>query len=130
MDTVFTVPYEVSSHVDPTQTYEGSVTVFKSVTGVDDDHFSSLPNGFELYQNYPNPFNPSTTISFSLPARSNVSLDIVNVLGQRVDTRQLGSLAAGDHAYDYDAGSLSSGVYFYRVVTDAGVLVRKMVLMK
>ena len=89
-----------------------------------------LPGGFTLYQNYPNPFNPTTTIAFSLPTRSRVELQVIDVLGRSVETRELGQLPAGDHQYEYDASNLASGVYFYRVITDTGNQTRKMVLVK
>jgi hypothetical protein len=74
------------------------------------------PAGFVLNQNYPNPFNPSTTIHFVLPSSSNVTLQIFNVLGQQVALPLYQVwMAEGDHSVHFDAGELSSGVYFYRV---------------
>ena len=70
---------------------------------------------FTLGQNYPNPFNPSTTINFSLAVDSKVSLKIFDVLGQEVATLLNGQLAAGNHPVSFDASSLNSGVYFYRI---------------
>jgi hypothetical protein len=69
--------------------------------------------------NYPNPFNPSTTISYRLPADTQVTLEIFNLLGKRVrtlvDTRQ----QAGTYQVFFDAGSLASGIYLYRLTTGA-----------
>ncbi len=70
---------------------------------------------FALGQNYPNPFNPSTTINFSLAVDSKVSLKIFDVLGQEVVTLINGQLAAGSQKVSFDASSLNSGVYFYRI---------------
>jgi|WetSurMetagenome_2_1015567.scaffolds.fasta_scaffold16269_3 hypothetical protein len=70
---------------------------------------------FTLGQNYPNPFNPSTTINFSLAVDSKVSLKIFDVLGQEVATLVNGQLAAGSQKVSFDASSLNSGVYFYRI---------------
>ncbi len=73
---------------------------------------------FTLGQNYPNPFNPSTTINFSLAVDSKVSLRIFDVLGQEVATLVNGQLAAGSQRVSFDASSLNSGVYFYRIDAD------------
>ncbi len=103
---------------------------YLSVTGVNDHNRSVLPSGFALSQNYPNPFNPSTTISFSLPRNSETRLEVFDLLGRTVESRDLGTLSAGDHAVSFDASRMASGVYFYRVTTQSGSLSRKMVLLK
>ena len=90
---------------------------------------------FALGQNYPNPFNPSTKINFSLAVDSKVSLKIFDVLGQEVATLINGQLAAGSQEVSFNASSLNSGVYFYRIDAD-GIdgqkfsSVRKMILTK
>ena len=90
---------------------------------------------FALSQNYPNPFNPSTKINFSLAVDSKVSLKIFDVLGQEVATLINGQLAAGSQEVSFNASSLNSGVYFYRIDAD-GIdgqefsSVRKMILTK
>jgi hypothetical protein len=73
-----------------------------------------IPDHFALFQNYPNPFNPSTTISFALPLRSQVTISIYNVLGQRVAEIINGELERGYHAVRWNAGA-ASGVYFCRM---------------
>ena len=89
-----------------------------------------LPNDFSLYQNYPNPFNPSTTINFSIPEASYVSLKIFNSLGQEVETLVSEDLNADNYKYDWDAESLTSGVYFYTLLAGNFVETRKMILLK
>jgi len=74
---------------------------------------ASLPLNFELAQNYPNPFNPSTTISFGLPVNSSVSLDVYNLIGEKVTSVYQGELNAGNHEYNFDASNLPSGIYVY-----------------
>jgi gluconolactonase len=74
----------------------------------------NLPAGFDLYQNYPNPFNPSTTIRFALPAQSRVTIDIYNLLGQRVAEIVNGEMEAGFHSVTWRAPA-ASGVYFCRM---------------
>ena len=88
------------------------------------------PVQFELAQNYPNPFNPSTTIKFSIPQSSNVTLKIFNTLGQEVKTLLNQNMESGVHTINFDASELNSGIYFYRL--DAGQFseVRKMTLIK
>ncbi len=94
-----------------------------------------LPESFELSQNYPNPFNPSTTISYSLPRRSDVTIEIFNLLGQRVRTLVDESQSSGPHKVEWDGRdaegkTVSSGVYLYRLKAEGGVLSRKMILLK
>src|SRR6267143_500707 len=77
---------------------------------------SELPVGFSLDQNYPNPFNPSTTISFSIPLKSFVSLELFNVLGMAMSTLISEELPAGRYSRQWNAARLPSGVYFYRLM--------------
>ena len=79
---------------------------------------AGLPGRPSLMQNYPNPFNPSTTIRFTLPRASHVTLAVFSVLGQRIRTLVDGPRAAGPNVVQFDASGLSSGMYFYRL--DAG----------
>jgi len=75
------------------------------------------PAQYRLMQNYPNPFNPTTTIEFALPADGLVTLKVYNMLGQEVATlidNQL--IDEGTNEVSFDASSLSSGVYFYRLI--------------
>ncbi|PWB74286.1 hypothetical protein C3F09_04125 [candidate division GN15 bacterium] len=96
---------------------------------------ASLPASFALDQNFPNPFNPTTTISFTLPTASQVTLEIYNLLGQKVRTLVDAPMTAGNHsvmwnATDQSGRSVSSGVYFYRLVAGEQTASRKMVLLK
>jgi len=88
------------------------------------------PNGFGLEQNYPNPFNPSTTIMFSIPIETEVSLNVYNALGQEVAEILNGRLKEGYHEVEFDAGTLTSGIYFYRLEADKFVDVKKMIIIK
>jgi len=104
-------------------------------TDVEESYYNSIPNAFDLKQNYPNPFNPSTTISFDLARRQHVRLGIYNVLGQQVYELVNGELAAGLHHVEWDGNTsrgnrATSGVYFYRIVTNDFVGSRKMILLK
>ncbi len=71
--------------------------------------------GFRLYQNYPNPFNPVTTVRYRLPSKSKVDLTVYNVSGQKVTTLINGEQRAGIYTHKWNAGKLSSGIYFCRL---------------
>ena len=88
------------------------------------------PQVFALYQNYPNPFNPSTTITFSLDRKGDVSLRVFNVLGQEVATLVNGTMEPGTKSVKFNAGSFSSGIYFYRLQANGKISTRTMVLTK
>ena len=89
-----------------------------------------IPTNYYLGQNYPNPFNPTTAISFSIPEKYDVNVRIYNMLGQLVHTLVNESLEAGNYSYNFNASSLSSGTYIYRVSAGNNVETRKMILMK
>ncbi|MBD3331528.1 T9SS type A sorting domain-containing protein, partial [candidate division GN15 bacterium] len=78
----------------------------------------------------PNPFNPTTSIEFSLEHRSFVNLSVFNILGQPVETLVDKTLDRGVHRVEFDAGSLPSGAYFYRLSHPEGTETRKMMLLK
>ena len=90
----------------------------------------ALSRNFHLHQNYPNPFNPSTTIEFDMPKTSEVTLKIFNILGEEVATLLSASLLSGSHSVEWDASSLASGVYLYRLKAEDYVETRKMILMR
>jgi hypothetical protein len=100
-----------------------------NVTGVA-DRPGEIPNAFALRQNYPNPFNPSTAIEFSLPVSGQVTLEVYNMIGQKVATLVNGKLAAGSHTISWNAQDVPSGIYFYKLETADFSQIRKMVLMK
>lgn len=99
------------------------------ITGVNSDA-SSLPANYFLGQNYPNPFNPATSISFSLPAKSNVQLKVYNLLGNEIAVLCNGQKEAGDYTIKFDASKLASGMYIYKLTAGNFVQTRKMMLLK
>jgi photosystem II stability/assembly factor-like uncharacterized protein len=98
------------------------------VENVNSDYLNNL--SFNLAQNYPNPFNPSTVINYSLPYGTIVKLIVYNVLGESVKILENGYKYSGNYSISFNAGSLSSGIYFYKL--DAGNFsrIRKMILLK
>jgi uncharacterized protein (TIGR02145 family) len=99
-------------------------------TGINDHSNNTLPKSIDLLQNFPNPFNPSTTISFTLPERTYVTLSIYNQLGEKVAVLLNGEKAAGSHSIEWNAGKFASGVYFYELKTEKYQAVKKLILMK
>ena len=89
-----------------------------------------LPSKYELYQNYPNPFNPTTTIKFSLPEASQVSIKIFDILGRFVEEIANASYEAGYHKVEFNASSYPSGVYLYRIENINFSSIKKMLLIK
>jgi endo-1,4-beta-D-glucanase Y len=88
------------------------------------------PEQFSLEQNYPNPFNPSSTISFAIPKQAQVRLEIFNVLGRLIATLLNEEKAPGRYSVIWEAGRVTSGVYFYRIRAGDYVQTRKAILLK
>jgi len=97
-------------------------------TGV--EQISEIPEKFNLGQNYPNPFNPTTTISFSVPSSGITSLKIYDVLGNEVATLVNEEKPAGNYEVNFNASSLSSGTYFYKLQAGSFIETKKMILLK
>jgi len=89
-----------------------------------------VPAVTTLHQNYPNPFNPTTTIKFDLASNSNVKLNVYNYNGQLLKSLVNGTMNAGFHAVNFDASSLSAGVYYYTLEAGNSVMSNKMILVK
>lgn len=95
----------------------------------------SIAKTYRLEQNYPNPFNPQTTITYSLPEKSRVKIEIFDVLGKRVSTLFDADQVAGEHnliwnGVDQFEKAVSSGIYFYQLRTDNFSQTKKMILMR
>lgn len=91
---------------------------------------TEIPKTFSLSQNYPNPFNPVTMIKFALPKASFVTLKVYDMLGREVAELVNGQKSAGQYIVDFNASSLTSGIYFYRLETNGFVDVKRMVVLK
>ncbi len=88
------------------------------------------PNTYSLSQNYPNPFNPTTNIQYSLMKQGLVTMDVYNVLGQKVMTLVNSVQTAGSHVVTFNASRFASGVYFYQIKSGSFESVKKMLLLK
>ncbi|MDD5362106.1 MAG: T9SS type A sorting domain-containing protein [Ignavibacteria bacterium] len=91
---------------------------------------ANAPKTYKLSQNYPNPFNPSTTIAYSLPKDSKVSLKIYDITGREVKSLVNDIKPAGYYSISFNGSELSSGVYFYKIEAGNFVQVKRMVLIK
>ncbi|NNG26251.1 MAG: T9SS type A sorting domain-containing protein [Ignavibacteriaceae bacterium] len=100
--------------------------IINFVEKIDED----IPERFYLFQNYPNPFNPSTTISYSIPSEGYVTLKVYDVLGNEVASLVDEQKHSGTFDVHYNASALSSGIYYYRLVTSEFTSTKKLILMK
>lgn len=118
-NTVMTLPawgykvYEIGSGITDVNTFE-----------------QNNPEHYNLLQNYPNPFNPTTTIFFSIPTSQKITLSVYNVLGQKVKELLNQELNVGNHSIEFDATNLSSGIYYYQLISNNHSETKKMVLIK
>ncbi|HRJ05608.1 MAG TPA: T9SS type A sorting domain-containing protein, partial [Ignavibacteria bacterium] len=99
------------------------------ITGINQNG-TSIPENFSLSQNYPNPFNPVTNIKFNLPKSGYVKLVVFDVMGREVATMLNENMNAGSYTADFDASQLSSGIYFYKLITADFTDTKKMMLVK
>ncbi|MCP4685087.1 MAG: T9SS type A sorting domain-containing protein [bacterium] len=126
----------VDNHSSPHVPYWENGAILLDVSDVTPNGQDNLPTEFALEQNYPNPFNPTTTIKFDVPVKSHVTLDVFNVLGQKVTTLVNEELPPQSYTKNWDGQSdggnqVASGIYFYRLSAgDNVVLTKKMMLLK
>ncbi|MBE0570729.1 MAG: T9SS type A sorting domain-containing protein [Ignavibacteriaceae bacterium] len=99
-------------------------------TNVEDENKSNIPTEYSLSQNYPNPFNPSTNIGFRISDRGYVSLKVFDILGNEVVTLVDEEKEPGVYEVQFDASNLSSGIYYYKLVSGNFIETKKMVLIK
>jgi flagellar hook assembly protein FlgD len=90
----------------------------------------NIPTEFVLEQNYPNPFNPTTKIQFGLRNKQNVKIKVFDILGNEVKTLLDEVKEPGYHTVEFDGSNFSSGIYYYQMITEDFVSVKKMVLIK
>lgn len=102
----------------------------QSVVAVNDKESHSIIDGYKLSQNYPNPFNPVTNIEFQTAEFGLVSLKVYDVLGREIAALVNEEKPAGTYMVNFDAGNLSSGIYFYKMKANETVIVKKMLILK
>jgi hypothetical protein len=122
---------QVFTNVAPNKFYKitegGSLTeIVIGITQIS----SQVPGNFVLQQNYPNPFNPVTKIGFSIPKNSNVKLSVYDVTGRQVSELVNSELIAGEYETDFNAGNVTSGVYFYTLQAGSFTETKKLVVVK
>jgi hypothetical protein len=89
-----------------------------------------IPTEFAMNQNYPNPFNPVTTIKYQLPKAELVTIKIYDIIGKEISTLINRTQNAGYYEVNFNAGKLSSGIYFYKMVAGDFVSIKKLVVLK
>lgn len=121
---------KVNSVIDTTifSLSESSFSIIDTVTSVKSD-FVEVEN-YSLLQNYPNPFNPSTVITFDMPEKSNVVLEIFAVTGELIETLVNSELPSGRHSVKFNASGYTSGIYIYRLTTGSFSASQKMMILK
>jgi hypothetical protein len=112
--------------LDGTIHYSAAITV-DLTTAVEEPQ---LPTVFSLHQNYPNPFNPSTTIRYDLPVAAHVTLKLYDIVGREAQVLVDGIQEPGYKSVQFDASTLASGVYLYRLQAGTFIETRKMLVIK
>ncbi len=100
------------------------------LVGVTEDDCGELPSDIGMIQNYPNPFNAKTIIRYNLPSDSDVTIEIYDILGRKIETLVSGYRPAGSHTLTWDAEDLPSGIYFYRIEAGGYSKTRRCLLLK
>lgn len=123
-----------------TADYDSQTTIYESTMLIDENgnpvSVEELPdlkiilNDFHLYQNYPNPFNPLTKIKYSIPQSSLVILKVYDILGNEIATLVNEEKSSGSYTIEFNAGELSSGIYFYQLKAGDFISTKKLVLLK
>ena len=125
--------FDISENVKAGTRGKLVVNVYKGIElfGSKEINFEvELPKVFFFFFNYHNPFNPLTKIKFNVPKKSQVKLVVYNMLGEEVETLIDEKLDPGYYDVNFDASHISSGRYFYRLITKDKVITKKMLLVK
>jgi len=94
------------------------------------DTSSEIPEEISLIGNYPNPFNAATTLYYALPEAGMATLEVYNLVGQKLETLVDGFCGAGQHTITWNADTYSSGIYFYKLTAGDKVFTKRMTLLK
>ena len=133
-DEPFTDPGDLgwcASYIQQNSEYWALLNFVTSPTGIHGADKNVIPETFALMQNYPNPFNPTTTIRFVVNDQSPLTLKVYDMLGKEVSVLINNRVfSPGTYSVSFNGTSLSSGIYFYQLITDNFMETRKMILMK
>ncbi len=120
----------VTYPIEMTESQNSSLSlIIQNTSGVSNEP-EDQPERFEVFQNYPNPFNPTTSIHYTIPQQSFVSVKVYTIQGSLVSTLVNEVQTPGTHSVRFDASMLSSGIYLYKVDSEFGSRTRRMVLIK
>ena len=108
---------------------ESDATLGEAESAGVEETIAEIPTEFAL-SNYPNPFNPSTTLSLSIPEKSEITVTVYNMLGRQIRLLAKGSFSAGTHQMVFEAGDLPSGMYLVQMVTPVGTFTHQVLLAK
>lgn len=106
-----------------------AVKIARTISGIKNNNISEV-SGFSLSQNYPNPFNPSTKINYQLPVTGFVNIKVFDITGKEIATLINQQQNPGNHTVTFNAGNLSSGIYFYKIQSEKFFETKKMTLVK
>jgi C1A family cysteine protease len=106
-----------------------ALTTDRTATGFNPQD-DALPEDYVLRQNYPNPFNPVTTIEFSLPTTTHITLTVYDISGQEVIRLVNKEYPSGTHQYQWDASNLASGIYYYQIIAGTFIDTKQALLIK
>ena len=129
------IKFKINSEGIPELVFQNpNLLLTRPTVGIEDE-YTSVPPNYSLDQNFPNPFNPSTTISFTLPEESAVSISIYDLVGRKVNELTTSSQLAGSHSIqwngtDQQGNLVPAGIYFYQLKAGDFIQTKKMVLMK
>ncbi len=111
-------------------TIDDTIFVNNQATNIDNEGLLLSPDSYKLTQNFPNPFNPRTSIRYSIPKRSNVTLKVYDILGNEVAALVNEEKDRGVYTVSFNAAALASGIYFYTLRADGFVQTKKMLFLK
>lgn len=126
----FQLTYSPGNTAGGTYYFDDLRAVKKSSVGVESKDNEVQPAGYVLAQNFPNPFNPSTIIKYQLKESVFVSLKVYDILGKEVAVLVNDIQTAGEHKLNFNAMSLTSGMYIYRLQAGSYIECRKMMLIR
>jgi hypothetical protein len=104
--------------------------IIDSITSIDENSNLAMPSNYKLFQNFPNPFNPKTIIKYSIPKRNFVSLKVYDLLGKEVSSLVNTEKPSGNYEVEFLAKYLTSGIYYYQIISGNFTETKKMILIQ